>query len=288
MKKIFNKKGFTLVELLVVIAVIALLIGVLLPSLQKARAYARRTICANHTRSTGMAISTYASAHDGEVPKDPRNNPWLWDLTYAATDQLIETGAARETFYCPSNTEQVAEDDRFWRFTEAMQIGANASMNLPGEEPQTNRENYYRVTNYIYTFDTEQGRNQQIYRKYFSKIQKVSRGFLMEKSDTEETVPFISNLSIVKRPSERVMVGDAILIGGSLRNARRANAWVAQRTGGHPDAWGVVNKPNHTRNELPIGGNVHFVDGSTRWRDFATGGADGCNFRVNYGVLWWW
>jgi prepilin-type N-terminal cleavage/methylation domain-containing protein len=58
------RAGFTLVELLVVISIIALLISILLPSLRGAREQAKQTKCLAHMRGTGMGIVTFAAEHD--------------------------------------------------------------------------------------------------------------------------------------------------------------------------------------------------------------------------------
>ncbi|MBC7783821.1 MAG: prepilin-type N-terminal cleavage/methylation domain-containing protein [Burkholderiales bacterium] len=63
-----RKAGFTLVELLVVIGIIALLIGILLPALNKAREAARVVKCGANLKSIGQGIALYVSQNRGVFP----------------------------------------------------------------------------------------------------------------------------------------------------------------------------------------------------------------------------
>lgn len=62
-----NRRGFTLVELLVVVAISALLIGVLLPGLAKARRGAQATVCLSQMRQLAVAQAAYATEHKGQL-----------------------------------------------------------------------------------------------------------------------------------------------------------------------------------------------------------------------------
>lgn len=84
-----DKFGFTLVELLVVVSLVALLIALLLPALGKARDMARATVCLSNQRSAGLALQLYADEHVGIVRQRQDWAGHLKNLGYASNPDVL-------------------------------------------------------------------------------------------------------------------------------------------------------------------------------------------------------
>lgn len=105
-----SKQAFTLVELLVVIAIIAILAGLLLPSLSQANQSGRQTTCSNNLRQVSLAIRLYAGDYSDSLPILPNPNPYPNGVG-AYYKQLVKSYLglsgpplpSEKVFICPSD-----------------------------------------------------------------------------------------------------------------------------------------------------------------------------------------
>lgn len=79
--RLARRKAFTLIEILVVVAIIALLVSILLPSLARARDQARSAVCTTHERQMGEAMTIFATEYKGRVPRGLSQHPSVGNLT---------------------------------------------------------------------------------------------------------------------------------------------------------------------------------------------------------------
>jgi prepilin-type N-terminal cleavage/methylation domain-containing protein len=95
--------GFTLIEVLVVIGIIAVIMSILLPAITKAREAGRRVQCGSNMRTIGQAIFAYASVNKGRAPfkGSQKEYPYSWNkLTLVGP--LSRYGLNLQVMVCPS------------------------------------------------------------------------------------------------------------------------------------------------------------------------------------------
>ncbi len=102
------RRAFTLVEVLVVIAVIAILAGLLFPSFARAREQARKSSCISNLHQLGIGIAMYRSDYDGINPRHRSCPDKPSDTTCYSSSPTIPTGP-NETWWAPYDNTKPSE-----------------------------------------------------------------------------------------------------------------------------------------------------------------------------------
>ena len=120
-----GSKGFTIVELLVAITILAILTALLLPAIQQSREAARKIKCANNMKQLGLAMHSYAQSHGslppgytGDLSSENYVKSWAWGALllphleqrplYDAIDP--ESQSLAESAANPSNLQMIQHD----------------------------------------------------------------------------------------------------------------------------------------------------------------------------------
>jgi len=237
-----GNSAFTLVELLVVIAVIAILVSLLLPSIGRAKQKARSVKCISNVRQMHLGFINYANDHADQLPPlnsgGPFKNPIIphnptnwWYRIMSGTGYLPDVAVKRGIWRCPN----VGPDDLDAPFGEEM-------------------EGYGVVEN----LDHIPGLDSLIWYAY----------------DRDGKVRGSYRLSAIRRPAQLWLVGDVGVPKpnvGDLGNYPYGGYYRTDISTFPPDALGIWdNKPaakqpgfRHT-----LRANVSFVDGHVEAKDY--------------------
>ena len=123
-----GRRAFTLVELLVVIGIIAILIGILLPTLTKARQSGVRTQCLSNVRQLCIAQAMYANEYKNALVAADEGSYNTQGSWIGALERVFKSALARR---CP------ADDSRFF------------DVPLPGSNPPAFRATSYAINNFV-------------------------------------------------------------------------------------------------------------------------------------------
>jgi prepilin-type N-terminal cleavage/methylation domain-containing protein/prepilin-type processing-associated H-X9-DG protein len=180
-----QQRGFTLVELLVVIGIIALLISVLLPALNKARAASRTTACLSNLRQMGTAFNIYLSENKGHLPyyiwrTNPKNPDISWEGYWLGilSKAKAQTGAllCPETDPVPFNTQSGSGGFGTNKYAWSGEYQADATGVLYSKPAKfvnntdKGQPNGYRIGSYGFNRYVTAGTSSKYFGSYISRV----------------------------------------------------------------------------------------------------------------------
>ncbi|MDD7986221.1 type II secretion system protein [Lentisphaera marina] len=252
-----SKQKFTLIEVLVVIAIIGILASLLLPSLSHAREKARRASCLSDNRQLAMMAFFYADDNNGVLPLDGRSEasnglkPHLW----------------RSDMFMPYMSGVPSVDDLDNGVVKFEDVGAFEIFNCSSADfpwPETD-----------WHTNPDHGSSKGDIRAvkfYLGNGQQVEAGYLQNWEDLPKTISD-------DRPTEKLVVSSQIMYQAAQHNGADVE----------------FGPTSHKKNGWPEGANQVYLDGSGRWKSFKSypfipdnnHSGSHVNPVSNWGQWWW-
>ena len=265
------KRAFTRIELLVVLAVAALLVGVRLPALGRVQTMSKIAQCAANLKADAMVLQMYGADSAGRLPIWSGGN-WPWDISVPAVLVLSNYGAQRAQMYDPGFPAQ--NIDRMWPY--------NGSI-------------YYVATGYTWCFSG--GTSTLVHDDQNSSL--MPGVVALDRSDSQLT-PYSNSQGLLKiDPTKRVLIADTIISNNGQNDPAQVASyqWTMHTESGTP----FLNQPtpyglwkgsstSHlasaptkgNASALPLGGNEAMLDGRVKWCSF-----DGMRAHTSGGDTFW-
>jgi prepilin-type N-terminal cleavage/methylation domain-containing protein/prepilin-type processing-associated H-X9-DG protein len=230
-------RAFTLTELLVVLAVVALLVCLRLPALASVKTQTYIAQCSGNLRQVTLSFLLYGNENGGRLPSSSQGF-WLWDLPSPVYQDVAAYGSSnRSIFFCPSNPYQ--GEIQLWNY------GGN-----------------YHVAGYAFTFPgAGTGGGGLIASNVNSTV--TPQQILVSGPALQIVLP---------RASTRVMVADAEICAGPSYNPALplTNYNFSDIPGGAPPfPDGRHHRASHLAGNVPLGGNLGMLDGHVEWRSIS-------------------
>jgi|ERR1017187_1140313 competence protein ComGC len=245
-------EGFTLLDLLVVLGVIAVLIVLQLPVLAAGKSQTKIGICASHVRQLALACQIYANDNHDRLPVLSGGAAWAWDLPVGAANGLLNSGVTTNIFYCPGTAPRFTDQDNWIAF------GSSSLWNFGGAAG-------FHVVGYALAF---------------SGTASILNSTNQNTTLLPEAIKIGSTLVPAPAASERVLVADATLSQGATLPG------YAHPENNYTSIPGGFYKPHvspHLKGNVPAGGNLGFKDGHVAWRKFEL-----MSPRTTSGSVFWW
>ena len=240
-----SQRAFSLIELLVVVSVVALLLGLLLPALGRARSVAKQTICKSRLRQWALAFGIYAEQNDGFYPHiDGRDR----------TPSAPETDAERADYYfgwidlLPSILGQRPwRDHDYWE-----KPGADTIFQCPAARlgPDNSYKYRPRRTGYFsYAMNSCLELDENCWPPYGHK-------------GADWQMPSFLNTTLIRNPGRLILLFDQLLDPAKGYGGTRANPTAGKYCGSYPKAFSA----RHAKPAGMVGGLILYCDYHVDWK----------------------
>ena len=256
-----KRKGFTLVELLVVITIIGMLVGILLPAVYQALELANRASCSSNLRSIGQAASAWATSHRQRWPDVFRTESQNWDeVGNTRTDHFEWDAEATEGQEADDNAGTPVESNtaNLWRLISSQGLSVDVFL-CPSA-------GHLRDNTVVRFNDVRDFRN-DLYVSY--SYQNVLGAYTLTSTGAVQATEFAvaADLNPQRRDCNSEDSGvtkKRLAEKQKFEESEDTEPWNEELSDGisESNAW-QMNSPNHKFK----GQNVLYLDGHVAWRD---------------------
>ena len=192
-----RRRGFTLIEVLVVVAIIALLISILLPSLTRARGQSQFVVCQTHLKELGKAISMYALEYRDVLP-GPQHPGML-----TRTPEWITSREELRKFYLPNMLRKYFSE----RGTNSTKSVSDQIATCPSNPIPDTVFAKAGIGSVHYTINTNDDTTPQYYFGFITAKYTTYEDWFSDIGKNAKYQP--KNMQVAKQPARRWMIGDA-------------------------------------------------------------------------------
>ena len=252
LKSTDEKNGFTLVELLVVVSIIALLLGILMPSLNRARKIAKQVICQSRLSQWALAFESYSSTNDSFYPHtDGRDR----------TERLSANPTSEELanyYYGWIDVLPSFMDLMPWRdYALYKKPGTNTIFQCPSAKIIKNANYKYpheRVGYFSYAMNS--------CLELDSDCRPPSYPYLPDSAGRINNMPSFLKTTLIRNPSEVILLYDQLVDPKYGYNATLLNRSAGRYCGAYPREFSV----RHRKGKSGLGGLILFTDYHIEWK----------------------